>query len=54
MINGALVDAWGLKKGMKVSATKVVEVPGTVVSQHRELAGSMPPPPPRRQRMPRF
>jgi hypothetical protein len=46
MINGALVDAWGLKKGMKVSATKVVEVPGTVVSQHRELTGAMPPPPP--------
>ena len=45
-IDGKETDVWGLKKGMKVSATKVVEVPETVVSQQRKLTGSMPPPPP--------
>jgi hypothetical protein len=46
MVNGRETDAWGLKKGMTVSATKVVEVPETVVTQQRQLAGTMPPPPP--------
>ena len=27
MVNGQMTDAWGLKKGMTVSATKVVEEP---------------------------
>jgi LPXTG-motif cell wall-anchored protein len=45
-INGEMVDAFGLKKGMKVSATKIVEVPETVVSQQRKVTGTMPPPPP--------
>jgi hypothetical protein len=45
-VNGQQTDAWGLKKGMMVSATKVVEVPETVVTQQRQLAGTMPPPPP--------
>jgi LPXTG-motif cell wall-anchored protein len=45
-VNGQMVDAWGLKKGMSVSATKVVEQPITVVDQQRKLTGSMPPPPP--------
>ena len=49
MIDGQQVDAWGLKKGMKVSATKVIEVPQTVISQQRKLSGEMapqaPPPP---------
>ena len=44
-VDGQMVDAWGLKKGMKVTATKVVEVPETVVTQQRILAGKMPPPP---------
>jgi hypothetical protein len=46
VVNGQQTDAWGLKKGMKVSATKVVEVPETVVTQQRQLSGTMPPPPP--------
>jgi hypothetical protein len=46
MVDGQQVDAWGLKKGMVVKATKVVEEPVTVVSEQRQLAGSMPPPPP--------
>jgi hypothetical protein len=45
MVDGQETDAWGLKKGMKVSATKIVEVPQTVVDQKRKLTGSMPPPP---------
>jgi len=45
-VNGEMVDAFGLKKGMKISATKIVEVPETVVSQQRNVTGTMPPPPP--------
>jgi LPXTG-motif cell wall-anchored protein len=45
-INGQMVDAWGLKKGMNVSATKVVEVPVADVSQTRSVTGELPPPPP--------
>jgi len=45
-IDGQMVDAWGLKKGMKVSATKITEVPETHVTQSAKLTGSMPPPPP--------
>lgn len=45
-VNGQQTDAFGLKKGMVVSATKVVEVPETVVQQQRKLTGKMPPPPP--------
>jgi hypothetical protein len=45
-VNGQMTDAWGLKKGMKISATKVVEVPVVEVSQTRSVTGEMPPPPP--------
>ena len=45
-VDGHMVDAWGLKKGMTVSATKVVEVPQTTVSQNTSFAGTAPPPPP--------
>jgi hypothetical protein len=45
-VDGQETDAWGLKKGMKVSATKIVEVPETEVEHQRQLTGSMPPPPP--------
>ena len=31
---------------MKVSATKVVEQPQTVIDQQRQVSGTMPPPPP--------
>jgi hypothetical protein len=46
MVDGQQTDAWGLKKGMKVSATKIVEEPVTVVEHQRQVTGSMPPPPP--------
>ena len=45
-VDGQMVDAWGLKKGMKVSATKIVEEPITQVEQEHKLTGQMPPPPP--------
>jgi hypothetical protein len=45
-VNGQMTDAWGLKKGMKVNATKVVEQPATSVDVRKQLSGSMPPPPP--------
>jgi len=45
-IDGKTVDAWGLKKGMTVSATKVVEEPQTVIEHERKLTGKLPPPPP--------
>jgi RNase P/RNase MRP subunit p29 len=44
-IDGQQVDAFGLKKGMVVTATKIVEVPETVVSQHQHVSGTMPTPP---------
>ena len=46
MVNGQEVDAWHLRKGMTVSATRVVEEPVTSVSEKRILTGSMPPPSP--------
>jgi LPXTG-motif cell wall-anchored protein len=45
-VDGQQVDAFGLKKGMNVSATKIVEVPETVVSHNRQVTGTMPAPPP--------
>jgi hypothetical protein len=44
-INGEETDAFGLKKGMTVSATKIIEEPTTVVEHRTQLTGSMPPPP---------
>jgi len=45
-VDGRTVDAWGLKKGMKVTGTQVVEEPVVVVEQRRKATGEMPPPPP--------
>jgi RNase P/RNase MRP subunit p29 len=45
-VNGQQVDAWGVKKGMKISATKIVETPEVVVSEEVRRTGSLPPPPP--------
>jgi hypothetical protein len=46
MINGQETDAFGLRKGMNVSAQMVVESPETVVSQSVQRTGTAPPPPP--------
>jgi hypothetical protein len=45
-VDGQMVDAFHLKKGMKVTATKVVEVPVTEIQHQKKVTGSMPPPPP--------
>jgi len=45
-VDGKMLDAFALKKGMKISATKVVETPVTLVSQSRHITGEMPPAPP--------
>ena len=45
-VDGQMLDAFALKKGMNISATKVTEVPETVVAQQRHVTGKMPPPPP--------
>ena len=45
-VDGQETDAWGLKKGMKVSATKIVEVPEVHVQRDQKISGTMPPPPP--------
>jgi LPXTG-motif cell wall-anchored protein len=45
-IDGQTTDAWGLRKGMKISATKVTEVPETVVDQQKAFTGTAPPPDP--------
>jgi len=42
-VNGQETDAWGLKEGMKVTATKIVESPETTVSQQTQVTGTMPP-----------
>jgi hypothetical protein len=44
-VDGRETDAWGLKKGMKVSATKIVEVPEVHVQREQRVSGTMPPPP---------
>jgi len=45
-IDGKQTDAFGLKKGMNVSATAITEVPEVVVAHEVKHTGSMPPPPP--------
>src|SRR6516162_2230117 len=42
-VNGQETDAWGLREGMKVTATKIVESPETAVSQQTQVTGTMPP-----------
>jgi hypothetical protein len=44
-VDGQMVDAFGLKKGMMVTATKIVEVPASVISQQKHVSGTMPAPP---------
>jgi LPXTG-motif cell wall-anchored protein len=45
-VDGQEVDAFALKKGMRISATKIVEVPENVIAEQRKVTGQMPPPPP--------
>jgi hypothetical protein len=45
-VEGKETDAFGLRKGMEVSATKIVEVPESVMTRQQTVTGVMPPPPP--------
>jgi len=45
-VDGQMVDAWGLKKGMTISATRIVETPVTNINRVAQLTGTNPPPPP--------
>jgi len=45
-VQGKTVDAFGLKKGMKISAAKIVQAPATMTAQERSVTGTTPPPPP--------
>jgi hypothetical protein len=42
-VNGRMTDAFGLKKGMVINATKIVETPEIVVTQSKAVSGTMPP-----------
>jgi len=44
-VEGKTVDAWGLKPGMNITATKVVEFTAMEVERQRKLTGSSPTPP---------
>ena len=41
-VNGQKTDAFGLKKGMMVTATKIVETPVTAVTEHTQVTGTIP------------
>ncbi len=41
MVGGKETDAWGLKKGMTVTATRITETPVTSVSQHQQVSGTL-------------
>jgi hypothetical protein len=43
-VEGKIVDTWGLKPGMIIKATKVVEFTATEVEQRRKLTVAPPPP----------
>jgi LPXTG-motif cell wall-anchored protein len=45
-VDGQMTDAWGLRKGMKLTATKIVETPTEVVTKQAKVTGTMPAPPP--------
>jgi hypothetical protein len=45
-VDGQMVDAFALKKGMNVTATRITVTPETVVTQKAMLTGQMPPPTP--------
>jgi len=46
IVDGKETDVFSLKKGMMVSATKVIEEPITQVEHEASISGHMPPPPP--------
>ncbi len=43
-VDGQMVDAWGVRKGMIITATKIVEQPATEVTQEKTVTGTALPP----------
>jgi hypothetical protein len=41
-IDGQVVDAFGLRRGMVISATKMVETPDALVDQEQKVTGTLP------------
>ena len=44
-VDGQMVDAWGVRKGMIITATKIVEQPATEVTQEKTVTGRLRHPP---------
>ena len=42
-VDGQMVDAWGVRKGMTITATKIVEEPAVVVTQQKTVTGEAAP-----------
>ncbi len=45
-VDGQMVDAWGVRKGMTLTATKIVEVPAVETTQKKTVTGEAAPVPP--------
>ena len=45
MVDGQKMTAFQIKKGMKITATRITEEPTTIVSKMSRTTGSAPPPP---------
>jgi len=45
-VDGRETDVFALRKGMRVTAQRITEVPETVVEHEVKMTGHMPPPPP--------
>jgi hypothetical protein len=43
-VDGQMVDAWGVRKGMTITATKIVEQPLVETTQEKTVTGTAPPP----------
>ena len=41
-VDGQMVDAWGVRKGMIITATKIVEQPAVEVTQEKTVTGTAP------------
>jgi hypothetical protein len=42
-VDGQMVDAWGVRKGMTITATKIVEVPIVEITQKKRVTGEAAP-----------
>ena len=45
MVDGQKMTSFQIKKGMKITATRISEEPATIVSKASQVTGSAPPPP---------